>query len=102
MRSTAARPCTGVPAVARATLRWSQFHGAILHRMPSSSSRAFCRAVFEDTGGRVLRWATIDSVADRLDIDHDKAEAIAAELEERDLVRIGSGHCVTLRRGGNW
>jgi peptidase E len=28
--------------------------------------------------------------------DHGKAEAIAAELEERDLVRIGGGHSVTL------
>jgi len=39
-------------------------------------------------------------VADRLSIDHDKAEAIAAELEKRDLVRIGGGHSVTLTEAG--
>jgi hypothetical protein len=31
-------------------------------------------------GGRPQRWTSIDSVADRLGIDQDKAEPIAAEL----------------------
>ena len=43
----------------------------------------------------MLRWAAIESAADRLDINHDKAAAIAAELENRGLVKIG-GHYVTL------
>jgi Mn-dependent DtxR family transcriptional regulator len=36
-----------------------------------------------------------------LGIDQEEAEAIAAELEEeRDLVKIGGGHSVTLTEAG--
>jgi Mn-dependent DtxR family transcriptional regulator len=36
----------------------------------------------------------------RLGVDQEKAEATAAELEERDLVRLGGGHSVTLTEAG--
>jgi hypothetical protein len=37
--------------------------------MPSRRSRAFCRAVSEETGGRLPRWASIASVAERQGVD---------------------------------
>jgi Mn-dependent DtxR family transcriptional regulator len=46
------------------------------------------------------RWTTITAVADRLGIDQDKAEALAAELDEQGLVRVGGGHSVTLAPDG--
>jgi len=48
----------------------------------------------------VLRWTSIDSVADRLGINHDKDQALVAELEAADLVKIGGGHNVTLTEAG--
>jgi hypothetical protein len=68
--------------------------------MAASRSRAFCRALSEETGGRLLRWATIDSVADRLGIDHEEAAALAAELDAAGLVRVGGGHSVILEEAG--
>jgi hypothetical protein len=48
--------------------------------MRRSRQRRFCRALSEEISGQVLRWATIDSVADRLGIiNHDKARALAGE-----------------------
>ena len=52
------------------------------------------------TRGEVLRWASIDSVADRLGMDPDKAAALAAELGEAGLVRVGGGHSVWLTEAG--
>ena len=37
-------------------------------------------------------WTTITAVADRLGIDQEAAEALAAELDEQGLVRVGGGH----------
>jgi hypothetical protein len=64
--------------------------------MPASRSRRFCQALLEETGGEVLRWASIDSVADRLGMDPDKAAVLAAELDDAGLVRVGGGHSVML------
>jgi hypothetical protein len=45
--------------------------------------------MLEETGGRLLRWALIASVAERMGIDQEAEEVLAAELEARDLVAIG-------------
>ncbi len=68
--------------------------------MPSRRSIAFCRALYQEIGDDPKRWATITAVADRLDIDQDKAEALAAELEAANLVRVGGGHSVMLAEAG--
>jgi hypothetical protein len=39
-------------------------------------------------------------VADRLGIDQEAAEALAAELDAAGLVRVGGGHSVTLAPDG--
>jgi hypothetical protein len=58
---------------------------------PRSLADRFCHALFEETGGRpMVRYASITSIALRLAIDQDKAEAIAAELDARDLVRMAA------------
>jgi Mn-dependent DtxR family transcriptional regulator len=64
--------------------------------MPTRRSLAFCRALHQEIGDDPQRWTTITAVADRLDIDQDKAEALAAELDEQGLVRVGGGHSVML------
>jgi hypothetical protein len=43
---------------------------------------------------------SIDSVANRLGIDPDKAAVLAAELDELDLVRVGGGHSLWLTERG--
>jgi Mn-dependent DtxR family transcriptional regulator len=63
-------------------------------------SRAFCKALYQEIGDDPKRWTTITAVADRLGIDQDKAEALAAELDEQGLVRVGGGHSVTLAPEG--
>src|SRR5258708_4495871 len=68
--------------------------------MPTRRSRQFCRALHEEIGDDPRRWTTITVVADRLGIDQDKAEALAAELDEQGLVRVGGGHSVTLKPDG--
>jgi hypothetical protein len=64
--------------------------------MASDRYRRFCRALLEEMRGEVLHWVTIDSVADRLAMDPDKAAALAAELDDAGLVRVGGGHSVML------
>jgi len=68
--------------------------------MPTRRSRDFCKALHQEIGDDPLRWTTITTVADRLAIDQDKAEALAAELDEQGLVRVGGGHSVTLASDG--
>src|SRR5258708_30806348 len=68
--------------------------------MATSRSTAFYRALHQEIGDDPLRWTTITTVADRLGIDQDKAEALAAELDEQGLVRVGGGHSVTLGPDG--
>jgi len=70
------------------------------HAIPASRSRRFCQALLEETGGEVLRWASITAVAARLGIEQEEAEALAAELDELDLVRVGGGHSVWLTQKG--
>ena len=60
--------------------------------MASRRSRAFCKALAEETDGRVNRYASIASVAAQLGIGQEEAEAIAAELGDAGLVRVGGGH----------
>ena len=57
--------------------------------MPASRSRRFCLALLEETRGEVLRWASIDSVDDRLGMDPDEAAVLAAELDDAGLMRVG-------------
>src|SRR5882757_2501619 len=59
--------------------------------MPTRRSRDFCKALHQEIGDDPLRWTTITAVADRLGIEQDKAEALAAELDEEGLVRVGGG-----------
>ena len=68
--------------------------------MPTRRSRQFCRALHQEIGDDPKRWTTITAVADRLGIDQDKAEALATELDEQGLVRVGGGHSVTLAEAG--
>jgi hypothetical protein len=58
------------------------------------------RALAEETGGRVNRYASITSVATRLGIDQEEAEALSSELRGANLVLIGGGHSVTLTETG--
>jgi len=60
----------------------------------------FCRALSEETDGRLLRWASITSAAKRLGIDQEEAEALAADLDDASLVRVGGGHSVILEEAG--
>jgi hypothetical protein len=53
-----------------------------------------------ETGGRLLRYASIAGVADRMGIEQEEAEALAAELDDAGLVRVGSWHSVTLEEAG--
>ena len=68
--------------------------------MASRRSRAFCKALHQEIGDDPQRWTTITAVADRLGVDQDKAEALAAELDEQGLVRVGGGHSVWLTHDG--
>ena len=56
-------------------------------RRPSASLR-FCQALLEETGGEVLRWATIAEVAKRLGMDECEAILLAGECAEADYVRL--------------
>ena len=56
--------------------------------MPASRSRRLCQALLEETGGEVLRWATIDGVAKRLGIDEREAILLAGACAEADHVRL--------------
>ena len=51
--------------------------------MLSLRSRAFCRTLYQEVGNDPQRWTTITTVADRLGIDQEKAEALATELDDR-------------------
>ena len=64
--------------------------------MPTRRSRQFCEALRQEVGDDPKRWTTITAVADRLGIDQDEAEALATELDDAGLVRVGGGHSVTL------
>jgi hypothetical protein len=50
-----------------------------------SRSLQFCRALYQEIGDVAQRWTAITAVADRLGIDQDKAEALAAELDKQGL-----------------
>jgi hypothetical protein len=57
--------------------------------MPASRSRRFfCQALLEETGGEVLRWATIADVAKRFGMDEREAILLADECAEADYVRL--------------
>ena len=64
--------------------------------MPTRRSRQFGRALAEETCFIPQRWASIASVAARLGIEREAAEALAAELDDAGLVRVGGGHSVTM------
>ena len=55
--------------------------------MSRRRSLQFCRSLHQVIGDDPLRWTTITAVADRLGIDQDKAEALAAQLDDAGLVR---------------
>src|SRR5262245_6923790 len=57
-------------------------------RLIPSKAADFCRALHEETGGGLLRHATIARVAKRLRIDEDEAIVLAADCAEADLVRL--------------
>jgi hypothetical protein len=63
-------------------------------------SRAFCKALAEETRSIPQRWASITSVAAGLGIEQEEAEAIVAELDNAGLVRVGGGHSVMLEEAG--
>jgi hypothetical protein len=69
-------------------------------RATRERARRFCRALDQEIGDDPQRWTTITAVADRMGIDQDKAEALAAELDEQGLVPVGGGHSVTLAPEG--
>jgi hypothetical protein len=57
-------------------------------RMIPSKAVDFCRALHEETGGGLLRYAPIARVAKRLHIGGDEAIVLAADCAEADLVRL--------------
>jgi hypothetical protein len=59
--------------------------------MPASRPRRFCQALLEETGGEVPRWVSITAIAGQLGLEQEEAEALGAELDELDLVRVGGG-----------
>lgn len=70
--------------------------------MPSKLSldraRRFCAALKSDTGGRPMRWRSIESIADRAgDVDVGKSVAVAAE---KGWVEVEGGHSVCLTDKG--
>ena len=69
-------------------------------RKIADRARRFCCALLEETRGEILRWAAIDSVADRLGMDPDKAAAMTVALGEAGLVRVGGRHSVILAEAG--
>jgi hypothetical protein len=68
--------------------------------MATRRSRDFCKALAEETGDVPQRWASITSIAGRLGIDQGDAEALAADLDDAHLVRVGGGHSVMLEEAG--
>jgi hypothetical protein len=53
-------------------------------------SRGFCRAMLEERSS----LESIKAVADRLVVEQEEAEALAAQLNNAGLVRVGGGHSV--------
>jgi hypothetical protein len=56
--------------------------------MLSARCRRFCRALDQECGGQLLRWATIARVATRLGMDEREAILLAGECAEADYVRL--------------
>jgi hypothetical protein len=68
--------------------------------MASHRSRPrFLHALDAETRGDVKRWASIDSVARRVGIEYEDAEALAAELEAAGLLLVRV-HSVWLTQEG--
>jgi hypothetical protein len=44
--------------------------------IPADHSRRFCLALLEQTRGEILRWVTIDAVAERIGMDYEVAGAL--------------------------
>jgi len=64
------------------------------HAIPASRSRRFfCQALLEETGGEVLRWATIADVAKRLGMDEREAECAEADYVRLDVKARHTGCC---------
>jgi hypothetical protein len=57
-------------------------------RVIPSKAVEFCRALHEETGGGLLRYATIGRVAERLHLGEEEAIVLAADCAEADLVRL--------------
>jgi hypothetical protein len=56
-------------------------------KVPSPKQRRFCHALHEEND-RLLRWATLMSIAERLKTDVRVAILLAAECAEAGLVRL--------------
>jgi hypothetical protein len=56
--------------------------------MLSARCRGFCRAVDQECGGQLLRWATLAQVARRLKTSVEKVTVLAGECAEADYVRL--------------
>ncbi len=68
--------------------------------MASQRSRLrFLRALDVETRGDVKRWASIDSVAERIGLEYEEAEALAAELEAAGVLWVRV-HSVWLTQEG--
>jgi hypothetical protein len=44
--------------------------------MTAPRARRFCQALLEETRGEILRWASIDSVTERLGIERHHSSAL--------------------------
>ena len=66
--------------------------------MAAARSRAFCRALYQEIGDDPRRWTTITAVADRMGMDQEAAEALAEELDDQHLVRVGGGQTSSAHR----
>ena len=61
-------------------------------------SLQFCRALHQEIGDDPRRWTTITAVADRMGMDQEAAEALAEELDDQHLVRVGGGQTSSAHR----
>lgn len=65
-----------------------------------NDARRFCRALGDLTDRAPMRWRMIDSVAKRLGMTWEEAEAAANEAADQGWLTIEGGHSVCLTEDG--
>ena len=70
------------------------------YRKTADRARRFCSALGDLTDRRPQRWRMIDSVAKRLGVSWDEAEAAAIEAEAKGWLTMEGRHSVCLTEAG--